>query len=542
MVAAAAACGGGSSGAPDAGGPRDWPAMDVPASTMPEPGIRRDLVLVPGVAPPPNPMTGDATPAALDVTQVLRYRQDVDPPATVRAVIVAMPGFLGGGGSLDALARALVRRGAATGTPVEVWAIDRRANLLEERVGLDTAEAAGEAEIALNWYFGIDTIDGERFPGFRRQADLAFMSEWGLATHVEDLRRVIARIPAAERRGRVFLLGHSLGASFSEAYAAWRFSDGTRGVDELAGIVLIDGVLADTPIAEDQWHAGTGAGFFKMPGVDAIRAGARYFELPLLGISVYAQAEIMSLRALLDPDGVVEDEVRDDTLRILLLLGDGPMPRLTNQAVLGLAFDAESCPLAFAAINGGRATGGPLESYDNPFGDGTLVHPTDGNVTYAWIDALAASPPEHTPIANLAHSFVDGRTNFAEWYFPARLPIDLAAVGGARVAEDGWQAALGLRAFDGALIDAPILAVSAGFVEPARFEPLRARVAPAVGAGRPRQGATRAEDDGFRVLRAEGLTHMDPITADESMNPVPAAVLEFVGQHGAAGAVALPAD
>ncbi len=59
-----------------------------------------------------------------------------------------MPGFLGGGPSFDGIARSVVRRCTEDGFPVEVWAIDRRSNGMEDLAGMNDAESAGDAEIA----------------------------------------------------------------------------------------------------------------------------------------------------------------------------------------------------------------------------------------------------------------------------------------------------------------------------------------------------------------------------------------------------------
>jgi pimeloyl-ACP methyl ester carboxylesterase len=525
LACAALLLGCGDDGEPS--GPRDWTSMEVPDSTVPVDGVRRDVIRVPGFVPPANPDTGDATPADYNATQLLRYRVDVEPPAEADAILVAYPGFLGGGASWEILARHLVREAGDRGLTVEVWAIDRRSNLLEDLRGLDTAEAAGNPEIAYGYHFGVDTIDGERFPGFLTHADVPYMSEWGLETHVEDLRRVIEMVPEADRKQRVFLMGHSLGASFAEAYAAWRFADGSRGVDQLAGLVLIDGILSDAPITEEEYTGGTSGGFFSNPGLDGIRAGdARYFELPFFGVRILASVEILSLRALLDPDGVVDDEVRDDALRVQLQLGADPPPPMTNAAALGWGFDDDSNGIVITAVSCGEPIG-PTESYRNGLAMSDLLRPADREQTYDWTDATEASG-EWTPLANLAESFVHGRTNFAEWYFPMRLPLDLAAVGGAAVADDGWQAAAGLRAFDGALIDAPILAFAADLVEVADYDALAARVAP-VGSGRPNAGATRDQDAGLRTVELEGATHVDPLAgAHWGNNVVPDEILDFV--------------
>jgi pimeloyl-ACP methyl ester carboxylesterase len=540
---AAAGCGDDASGQADAGDvdPVDWPAADVPASTTPETGIRREIFQVEAPSPAANPTSGEATPEAFDATQVARYRQDVDPPAPARAIVIAYPGFLGGAGTFDALAKNLVRRAADDGVAIEVWAIDRRSNLLEDRLGLDTAEAAGNAEIAQGYYFGADTIGGEEFPGFRVDDEVSYMSEWGLATHVDDLHAVIALVPEAERRGRVFLLGHSLGASFAEAYAAWRFSLDFRGADELAGLVLVDGALGEAPVSEIEYHEGSSSGLVSVPGIDALRGeGPRYVELPFFGVAVLPRVEILAMRALDEPAAVIADEGRDSALRLLLLMGDRPIPAMTNAAALGWAMDEGSDGISFTAVSCGEPTGGSVEEYENPISQSTLVRPTDSDATYDWIDATSDDPDEFTPLANLAHSFVDGRTNFPEWYFPTRLSLDLGAVGGGAIRPDGWQVEFGLRASDGPLNDAPILAIGTELVEAVQYEAVRSRVAPLIGDGRPAAGVGRDEDGGFRILDASALTHIDPVTAsDRPDNPVPAAIVEFVVANAEAGDVTI---
>ena len=523
----------------DAGGPRDWPAAEVPSVTEPESGIRREVLTVEGFEPPPNPSTSDATPAAENRTQIVRFSASDIPE--VRAVVVAMPGIFGGAGTFEMLARHLVRRSVAAGEPIEVWAIDRRSNLLEDLRGLDAAEASEEADVARGYYFRSETVGGEPFAGFRGQQDVPYMSEWGLETHLEDLRAVIAHVPEAQRRARVFLLGHSLGASMTETFAAWRFAGpggDLRGSEMLAGIVLVDGAASSAPIGETEYHAGTSGGLMSVPGVDAIRASSRFIALPLLGLDVYPRAEIAAMDALYAPTVVVADRGRATVLSTLMSIPVQRIPAMTNAGAFGWAFDDGSNGLSFAAVSMGQPTGGAVEDYDSLFG-ATLSRPADSSATYDWIDAPDVDPPEFTPLANLAHSWVDGRTNFAEWYFPARLTIDLAATGGLELPEGSWQAAEGLRAFDGALVDAPVLAIAAALSPPARYEDMRARIAP-VGDGRPNAGATRDTDAGFSVLDATGMTHIDPLSAaDTDRNVVPETILAFVYANAEPGTLAV---
>lgn len=528
-------------------GPGNFYAATVPSATVPEPGVRREIFEVPGYAPSANPdATENAeTPSRLNATQVVRYRVDARSPVAVSAIVLAMPGFLAGAGTFDQLARILVRKSAAQGTPIEVWALDRRSNLLEDLRGMDTAEARGEPEIAYQYYHQLAKVGGEAFPGYLEQRDLRFESEWGLVTHVEDARRVVALVPEAARRGHVFLLGHSLGGFFAEAYAAHRFaSDGKRGFDELAGVVLVDGILGDTPIDEPSYLGGTVGGGFPMPGLTAIRSTNAFSELPLLGVAAQTNAEITALRAIFDPEGIATDPERD--MQLSILSGGIDIPALTNEAALGWAFDSQYQPLAFARASIGHLAGGPMETYPSAFGGGSLERPSDPTATYTWVDGPDATPAEVSSVGDLAVSITSGRTNLAEWYFPTRLSLDLAAVGGAAISESGWQAGYGLRTFDGPNDDAPILCVVAALVaDVGRCDAVRTRVAPAIGAGRPLagqgRGAAGTSVPGFRTLDVSSMAHIDPASAREGAgNPVPNAVLAFVSENAMPGTVVVP--
>ena len=519
----------------------DWPASEVPASSEVEPGIVRELVELDGFDAPPNPEGPVDTPAPYDRARFVRYRAST--ATEPRAVVIAMPGIFGGAGSFEPLARALVRRSLAAGSstgPIEVWAIDRRSNHLEDLRGLDAAEAERNVDIARGYYFGRDTVGGERFAGFVAQEDVAFMSEWGLETHFGDLRAMIERVPEGARRGHVFLLGHSLGGTMTETFASWVFEDGVRGSDLLAGLVLVDGSQGETPITETEYLEGGGSGFMPITGLNAIRSETRYIALPILGVSVYATAEIVAMAASLSPDEVrMGDRDRDSVLRTLL--GGARVPPMTNEAAFGFGFDDASNGLSFAAVSMGQPVG-PVEPYESLFGS-TLERPSDPSVTYTWIDAPDSDPAELTPVANLAAAWVSGRTNFAEWYFPARLSLDLAACGGLAVAEGAWQDGQGLRCREGAAVDAPVLAIAAGLRDVASYESSRMRYA-AVGAGRVNAGATRDTDAGYRVVDATFMTHIDPLTAEDSeRNAVPEEILAFVAANletGTTGAIELP--
>lgn len=360
------------------------------------------------------------------------------------------------------------------------------------------------------------------------------MSEWGLETHIEDLRAVIELIPEEERRGHIFMAGHSFGASLTEQYGAWRFpSDGKRGAEQLAGMIFLDGLMGDTPTGQDEFES----------DLADIRTGDRYTTLPLFGIDIYTTAEIGTLRAWFDPDGVTEDERRDTAIRVLLGLDE--VPPLTNAAAAGIGFDSAHQPLGFVRMSVGELTGGPVEEFESLLTqeDITFLRPTDPSVTYDWTDAFDASPPDFTPLVNYVVGFTIGESNFAEWYFPSRISIDSRAARGTAVPDDDWQVTYGIRAFDGALNGAPALCIPGALVGTvARCDALRTRLAPTVGEGRPQAGATRDMAMGLQVIDATPLQHNDVILSDETSegNPIPAAVAEFLQAHTEPGTVTLP--
>ena len=504
------------------------PYVPPPASTLVDSApvaIRREVLRVAAPAPPPNPnATAFAeTPPENNFVRVVRYRLDSEPPRPARAIAVLMPGFLGGAGSFEPLARALVRR-SAPDAAIEVWAIDRRSNFLEDHHGLDVAEVRGDPELASRYYFAGDEVEGRRFPGLLSQEQTAFMSEWGLATTISDLQAVLGLVPTAGRKSHVVLIGHSLGASIVEEYAAWDFT-GRPGYEDLAGLVLIDGTTgaegnATPPISLTQYQDGLG-GSFPRPGLSKIRSRDRFYTLPLLGSEIYVTAGISALRAAWRPMDVVSDPDRDSALRVLL--GLNAVPALTNRAALGFSFDRAYNALSFAAVSCGVGTGGRIEKYRSLLG-ADLLHPTDPAATYDWVDFDKTQPTGHTALTDLAQAWFHGPgLDFAEWYFPARLALDAPAAGSLVLASSDWPRSMfGLRAAHGRSLDLPILALAAGLAgkgsgDQHAYDALRQLVdAVPIGPGRPQAGLPRTRAEAFRVLAYPQLTHIDPILGADS--------------------------
>ena len=146
-------------------------------------------------------------------------------PHAARNVLVLVPGTNGGAGGIVPVARDIVRRVPRT----QVWIVDRREQALEDT----SVFASADPQRAQDYYLGFQY---ERVAG----ENAKFAADWGLKLQLSDLRSVIRRARAGGRR--VFLGGHSSGASTAVAYAAWDFR-GRPGYRDIDGLVLIDGGL-----------------------------------------------------------------------------------------------------------------------------------------------------------------------------------------------------------------------------------------------------------------------------------------------------------
>jgi pimeloyl-ACP methyl ester carboxylesterase len=510
------------------------PYVPPPAHALVEPGIAREVFLVDGVTPDANPTLSSETPKQLNQVRVVRYRVDANPPKPARAIVVLMPGFLAGSQAFDGIARALVRRGANDPDgAIEAWAIDRRANLLEDTHGADVSEVGGDATWSRRYYVDGEEVEGKKFAGFLDGSDVPYESEWGMATTLGDLRAVMALVPAPERKSRVVLVGHSLGATIAEAYAAWDWT-GSKGFDELAGLVLIDGVAnreldAASTFSKDIYEHGDpkATGLINVPGLDVVRKLQPYITLPLLGVTVGEQAERIAIAASFAAAAPrLSDDDLMNTFALMLGLKAAEIPKMTNRAAFGFAFDDQSSAISIAALSMGAATGGPLESYSAAFGS-QVVHPTDPDASYDWKDYDQVTPHELSSLPEVARAFYEGPgLNFIEWYFPTRLVLDAQFVGSLSIEESDWRTSYGLRAQHGAEIDAPVLAFAAHLTADAKsgdgpataksYDKLGAMLAKVpIGPGRPLAGTPRSDPRAYRLIVDPTFTHVDPVMAHD---------------------------
>lgn len=231
-----------------------------------------------GFVEPHTPGSGapEERPLAEPLRQIRGERVDLNRAAYTRTaleggspriVLLLIPGFLGGASTFDPIARDLVR---AMDGSLEVWAVDRRPNALEDRRGarhaLEGARAAGDAaavqaalEEGARFYFPESDLDEDGSPdgafplpdavpsdgpsAFQRlgQEDVRFMAHWGVDTYARDWRElVLAAREVVGPEGLVLFGGHSMGTTWTGVFAAYDFDPGP-GVE--AGHELVDGLL-----------------------------------------------------------------------------------------------------------------------------------------------------------------------------------------------------------------------------------------------------------------------------------------------------------
>lgn len=202
----------------------------------------------------PAPRDNGVPPEECDEIRFLRFRprESSGDPADTDAILVLMPGFLGGANSLEYTGRQLVYVALTQEDKyLEVWVMDRRPNNLEDLTGLNAAEEARDIQPAIDYYYHGAEIDGRTFQGFFTDGDLPFLSEFGLDLALRDVYTVITTlVPDPEvRRSKVFVGGHSLGGPLTAYFAGWDF-DGDPATLEDAGYMNCAGLVGlDTSIS-----------------------------------------------------------------------------------------------------------------------------------------------------------------------------------------------------------------------------------------------------------------------------------------------------
>ncbi|WP_202919286.1 hypothetical protein [Saccharothrix deserti] len=400
-------------------------------------------------------------PAETDAVRVLQ----VGPPAA-ETVLVLVPGQFGAANDFRLLARDLV----AAVPGLQVWAFDRREQGLADLTGFTTPDPIG---------YYLDDHYRTQDP-----AASAFVADWGLARTLSDLRAVVHAAAAGGRR-RVVLGGHSWGATTTLAYAAWDFG-GRAGYRDLSGLVLIDGGVHgafvgggyDPDISPERVRE----------RLTAVSAGA-VFDMSLAATGLGSRAESSQIwyqlagwYACRDPHA---RSVLQPRLPAHLTL---PYP-VTNAALLGTLVDESfGWPNDITVHSGHIAGSGAVRGWVN---DGI------------------------TPIERVAAAYAGPDPVVWEWYWPARLTVDLDVVD--PYADTDLARSLGLRLGHTGELDVPLYAFETSasqgtVVSSTKWVVANSRV----------PSATYQTDN--------GMNHLDPLFASTSSNTFTHTVVPFLAQ------------
>jgi hypothetical protein len=413
----------------------------------------------------PLPDAAGPHPAACDWIGYLRFRSADGPrdPSRADAIGVFMPGYLGGSGYYEPLARNTVRNAAAKHRSVEIWALDRRSNCLEDHRGLRAAVAAEDATVAFGYYFGGQAIDGHTFAGFKSGDDVEFLRSVGLDQTLRDWRTVLTTgIPDPRvRRRKVVCGGHSLGGPITAAFAGWDFdgdpsTTADAGYRQCAAFVGFDTRFtfnrSSTAGASPQALLNLLGTVTDSPNENTTPLTPETFQLPaIFAIGAFFDPDKTDVLPQLPQTVNIETALRLLFSRNAATFATGPTLRaytLSNAAVLAGIFDDNSAPLSFLRVSVGFLVGGPVADKNFPTqGDGTFVIPSDETSSYAWEVYDQVGAPGHPLTTNeaggtytaresetvdlrdLARSLFEARANFIEQYFPRRLTADVAALG-----------------------------------------------------------------------------------------------------------------
>ncbi len=476
----------------------------------------------------PLPDSAGAHPAACDRLEYLRFRPRGGARASrnADAVVVLIPGFLGGAGSFDEVARNTVETARRRGRLIEVWALDRRANCLEDDRGVAAAAAAQDATVAYEYYWGDRKVGGKTFGGFVTPSDAAFLEDFGLERTVRDWYTVMRA--AKLRPGRTVCGGHSLGGPLTAAFASWDFEDADAATTEDAGYAQCAGLVGlDTTVALD----GSSGGPAGLADLAQFATGtAPYVNVSPLTPETIQLPPVFGVGAYFDPDS--PDLLRElphttniDFAQRVLFSRDAAnfatgMPgirdfTLTNEVTLAGIFDDNSAPLSFLRSSVGFLAGGPVTAKNFPAPDPTLALPAEPSTPlYRWDEfdeplSLDGGAPytsqasEVSDLRDLARTMFEAPANFIEQYFPVRILTDVVAAEGG---ERGGSLA-GLQ-HDGPA-QRPILLVQAGDSDNND----------GVDEGPPRDSDAPPNDKPLsREVTIPGYNHLDVLTAARTQN------------------------
>ena len=416
----------------------------------------------------PSPTVAVRTPDAPGPARYDQVTVTKAGPASARRVLILVPGFLGGAGYFGPFARDLVARLPGW----QVWALDRRANALEDT----SVFREGDPDKALRYYLDLQEVDDGRKFHLLGAGDAPYARRWGLKVFMDDLHAVVR---AARRGGRTVALGgHSLGGTLSLQYASWDFG-GRAGWRDLAALVCLDGGGQRAALSAAQQRT-------VRKGLAGLATGSPFTALleglPPESAGLFVETgTLFALRKPGEPAALQGYPLLPRQLR-------APV-RVTNRAAVGYAFDATTSPDFLRLI---QVRSGSLAPSGDPRG---------------WRDG------ERRSLDRLIEAF-SGEPNGVEWYFPQRLALEARAASPLR--ETGLARQLGLRVRHAREVRLPLYGFQTSLSNGRLLRDLRRFV------------------DGSRVTRADLVdrasttAHLDPLLAPPARNDALRTLVPFL--------------
>ncbi|MBJ7346980.1 MAG: hypothetical protein JHC87_00245 [Thermoleophilaceae bacterium] len=389
-------------------------------------------------SPAPYLLGKTRPPTECNYVRFTRYRSTTGPisASNADAALLMVPGILEGANAFDYIARnAIFQAKHFRGANIEIWAMDRRPNCLEDLYGAQKAETktnvADALKTAVDYYYNGITMEGHKFKGFLKSNDAPYLSEWGLKLDTQDMFKIMTTmVPSrATRKQKVYVGGHSLGGIHTSVFASWDF-DGNplttadAGWNNTAGLFAFDSIVKPTSQALD--------GIVKSLGIPpqalgladpllyggyegaltAMRTGVLSNIFPLPEIPGGLGADIPVVGTLLGGTGSIDPETLAlteaiayaadiDPHRELVELPDIPYGtnvaktlaqlhtrdqatfdagtpnikdfRYTSAGLFGALFDDSESPIGFIQTSLGAPTGGPVVGKTFPSATGQFI-------------------------------------------------------------------------------------------------------------------------------------------------------------------------
>ncbi|MCG8668984.1 MAG: hypothetical protein MI867_06190 [Pseudomonadales bacterium] len=168
--------------------------------------------------------------------------------ANADAVILLQPGMQAGANVLTYFAEQLVFTALReNNAEVHVLTMERRNQCLIDNRGLEAAAIGQDIDIAKQYYYDLQPLNGKTFQGYTQDRDVPFLVELGLAQTLADIKTVAESVypNPEERREKLYIGGHSMGGNLTSAFMGWDFDGNPEtladaGYNQAAGFIRLD--------------------------------------------------------------------------------------------------------------------------------------------------------------------------------------------------------------------------------------------------------------------------------------------------------------